>query len=113
MRKLALIPFVLSISACSVGFLKYDSLPVVQATVTHNATMDSVVSAGGQPDSKVSIKSINGTCLNYTLRKDGESMPFFVVFNKDKRVTNYGYVSCETAQKEGYKMPSEPMKQRF
>lgn len=113
MKKLTFIPLILSISACSVGFLKYDSLPVVQATVTQNATMSSVIAAGGKPDSKVSISSINGTCVNYTLRKDGESMPFFVVFNKDNRVTTYGYVSCETAQKEGYKMPSEPLKQLF
>lgn len=113
MNKLTLVPLILSVSACSVGFLKYDSLPIVQATLTQSATMNSVVAAGGQPDSIVAVSNIKGTCFNYTLRKEGETMPFFVVFNKDKRVTTYGYVTCETALKEGYNIPGEPMKQRF
>ncbi|MCP1120017.1 hypothetical protein [Robbsia andropogonis] len=105
----------LTLSGCS-GFeiFKYDSVPVVRAVLTAGATRASVVAAGGQPNSEVKVPQNGGVCLNYTLLTDkGATTPFFVVLTRDNRVANYGYVSCATALKDNYAMPSEGMKQVY
>jgi len=105
---------ILTLTGCSaLQVFSYDSLPVVRATVTQGATKSSVISAAGMPDSEILIKSNQNTCLNYTLRKDNKTTPFFIIVNSRNQVTNYGYVSCGTAIEEGHAAPTEPMKQRL
>ncbi|CNE35617.1 hypothetical protein QVN42_15670 [Yersinia nurmii] len=86
------------LSACGIGFFKYDSLPVVRATVfTTGATKQSVMNAGGPPDSMMITSKIRGSCLNYTLRKDGYTSPFFVALNRYDQVVEHGYMTCQEA----------------
>ncbi|MCT4706194.1 hypothetical protein MUA03_09805 [Enterobacteriaceae bacterium H16N7] len=95
---LALVPL---LSACSLSFMKFDNEPVVQAAYANGATKNKVIAAGGKPDSEVSIPEIKGTCLNYTLRKDGETMPFYIAFDKSGNRKHYGYISCQDARVKG------------
>lgn len=95
---LALVPL---LSACSVSFMKYDNEPVVQTTYANGATKSKVIAAGGKPDSEVSVPEINGTCVNYTLRKAGETMPFYAAFDSSGNRKHYGYISCQEARAKG------------
>lgn len=100
-------------SMSSLSFFQYDSLPVVNSTYKSGATKSSVIAAGGQPDSKINVGNNGNTCFNYTLRKNGSTSPFFVAFNKQDRVTNYGYETCQNAMSKGFASFKEPMKQVY
>lgn len=89
------------LTACSFSFMKFDNDPLVQATHASNATKRSVITAGGRPDSEMDIPEISGTCLNYTLKKDAERMPFYVAFDKNGNRKHYGYLSCQQARAKG------------
>lgn len=89
------------LSACSFSFLKFDNEPVVKATYAAGATKESIIAAGGKPESEVNVPEISGTCVNYTLRKDGETMPFYVAFDKSGKPTHYSYVTCAEAKRLG------------
>ncbi|MFG6655350.1 hypothetical protein ACG0Z5_12870 [Scandinavium sp. M-37] len=89
------------LSACSVSFMKFDNDPLVQATYATDATKSSVMAAGGKPDSEMAVPEINGTCINYTLKKDAESMPFYVAFDKNGKRKHYGYITCQQARAKG------------
>ncbi|MFP2240050.1 hypothetical protein ACLEX4_16195 [Pseudescherichia vulneris] len=89
------------LSACSVSFMKFDNDPLVQATYATDATKSSVMAAGGKPDSEMAVPEINGTCINYTLKKDAESMPFYVAFDKNGKRKHYGYITCQQARTKG------------
>lgn len=82
--------------------MKFDNDPLVQATYAPNATKSTVFAAGGKPDSEKNILEINGTCINYTLRKDAETMPFYVAFDKNGNKKHFGYISCQQARDRGY-----------
>lgn len=113
--------FVTSVAAASTlsgcgafEIFKYDSVPIVRAVLTAGATRTSVVAAGGLPNSELKVPQNGGVCLNYILVTDkGATTTFFVALTRDDRVANYGYVSCATALKENYAMPSESMKQVY
>ncbi|MFP2423863.1 hypothetical protein ACLEXA_20400 [Pseudescherichia vulneris] len=89
------------LSACSVSFMKFDNDPLVQATYATDATKSSVMAAGGKPDSEMAVPEINGTCINYMLKKDAESMPFYVAFDKNGKRKHYGYITCQQARAKG------------
>ncbi|MEZ2583244.1 hypothetical protein [Kluyvera intermedia] len=89
------------LSACSVSFMKFDNDPLVQATYASDATKKSVIAAGGKPDSEVNIPEINGVCVNYTLKKEAETMPFYIAFDKNGNRKQYGYISCQQARAKG------------
>lgn len=89
------------LSACSVSFMKFDNDPLVQATYASNATKDSVVAAGGKPASEITIPEMNGVCVNYTLKKHAETMPFYVAFDKNGSRKHYGYITCQQARAKG------------
>lgn len=93
-----IVPF---LTACSVGFIKFDNDPLVQATYAADATKSSVIAAGGKPDSEINVPEINGTCINYTLKKGEERMPFYVAFDKNGKRKHYGYISCQQARAKG------------
>ena len=96
-------PFIIVplLSACSFSFMKFDNDPLVQATYATNATKSSVIAAGGKPDSEMNVPEINGTCVNYTLKKDAERMPFYVAFDKNGNRKHYGYITCQQARAKG------------
>ncbi|UNK59601.1 hypothetical protein [Buttiauxella ferragutiae] len=96
-------PFIIVplLSACSFSFMKFDNYPLVQATYATNATKSSVIAAGGKPDSEMNVPEINGTCINYTLKKDAETMPFYVAFDENGNRKHYGYISCQQARAKG------------
>ncbi|MNB98858.1 DNA-binding transcriptional activator OsmE [compost metagenome] len=96
-------PFIIVplLSACSFSFMKFDNDPLVQATYATNATKSSVIAAGGKPDSEMNVPEINGTCINYTLKKDAETMPFYVAFDENGNRKHYGYISCHQARAKG------------
>ncbi|BDA92608.1 hypothetical protein LJU39_12135 [Citrobacter freundii] len=81
--------------------MKFDNDPLVQATYAPNATKSTVFAAGGKPDSEKNILEINGTCINYTLRKDAETMPFYMAFDKNGNKKHFGYISCQQARDRG------------
>ncbi|MDX6019811.1 hypothetical protein SIL08_05895 [Scandinavium sp. V105_16] len=89
------------LSACSMSFMKFDNDPLVQATYATDATKSSVMAAGGKPDSEMAVPEINGTCINYTLKQDAESMPFYVAFDKNGKRKHYGYITCQQARAKG------------
>ncbi|MDX6039957.1 hypothetical protein [Scandinavium lactucae] len=89
------------LSACSMSFMKFDNDPLVQATYATDATKSSVMAAGGKPDSEMVVPEINGTCINYTLKQDAESMPFYVAFDKNGKRKHYGYITCQQARAKG------------
>ncbi|EDH3425312.1 hypothetical protein GC931_21950 [Salmonella enterica] len=89
------------LSACSFSFMKFDNDPLVQATYAPGATKSSVVAAGGKAESEMSVPEIKGTCINYTLKKDAETMPFYMAFDKNGNRTHYGYISCQQARAKG------------
>ena len=89
------------LSACSFSFMKFDNEPVVQATYANGATKSTVIAAGGKPDSEMNVPEINGTCINYRLKKDTETMPFYVAFDKNGNRKHYGYISCQEARAKG------------
>lgn len=89
------------LSACSFSFMKFDNDPLVLATQADAATKDSVIAAGGKPDSAINVPEISGTCLNYTLKKETETMPFYVAFDKNGERKHYGYISCQQARANG------------
>jgi len=62
--------------------MMFDHTPRVQAVYAANATKESVISAGGNPDSGMKVPEIGGTCLNATRKKDAATMPFYVAFDK-------------------------------
>lgn len=89
------------LSSCSFSFMKFDNEPVVQATYANSATKSTVIAAGGEPDSEMNVPEINGTCINYRLKKDTETMPFYVAFDKNGNRKHYGYISCQEARAKG------------
>lgn len=89
------------LSACSFSFMKFDNEPVVQATYATGATKSSVIAAGGKPDSEMNVPEIGGTCINYTLKKEAETMPFYVAFDKNGNRKQFGYITCIEARSKG------------
>ncbi len=85
------------LSACSFSFMQYDNTPLVKATYNDHATKESVIAAGGKPDSELTL-SDRGTCLNYTLRNGSDSMPFYIAFDEHGKRNHYGYITCQSAQ---------------
>lgn len=86
------------LSACS--FMQYDNAPVVKAAYADHVTKSAVITAGGPPDSQLSLAN-SGTCLNYTLRNGSESTPFYIAFDKSGQRKHYGYITCQAAQRKG------------
>lgn len=113
MKKYALL-LCLGLAGCKgLEIFKYDSIPVVNSTYKHGATKSSVTAAGGNPLSTVKVPGSNNVCYNYLLKKDGSSSDFFVIFNSQDQVTNYGYTNCDDAIAKGNAKSTEQMKQRF
>lgn len=74
---------------------------MVQATYANSATKSTVIAAGGEPDIEMNVPEINGTCINYRLKKDTETTPFYIVFDKNGNRKHYGYISCQEARAKG------------
>lgn len=47
------------------------------------------------------VPEIGASRLNQTLKKDAQTMPFYVVFDNRENRQHYGYISCQQAKVRG------------
>lgn len=83
-------------------FMAFNDHPVVSQAGRIPATRQDMLSLAQQPGRITPIRGGRSQCFDYELESDGERMPYFVTFTDTGIVNNSGYMSCSTAQAEGY-----------
>ena len=113
MKKLLLLAPLLAVAGCSSLALVNTARqePVFRAAVQAGATKQSVIAAAGNPNSMYQVINGNGMCANYVFNKNGA--PFYVVFNKQDRVTSYGFESCADADAKAILRSDQPLQEIY
>jgi osmotically inducible lipoprotein OsmE len=79
-----------------VDFVTYRNEPLVKQ-VEKGMTMEQVRTVAGPPSTVVegTAGSVNGTCNNYILNRDGQQQAYYVSFSSAGLVDTKGFMTCE------------------
>ena len=102
-KKLLVAGGIAALAGCAgIGIIRtFGSEPLVLHSVEVGATRQSVMALGVPLQSTYSAKTGSGTCLNFTLQKDGQSMPYYVGLNSVDKVKAAGFSTCAEADSRG------------
>lgn len=63
--------------------------------VEDGMTKQQVLTIGGPPSTEIQRTDGAGTCNNYVLNRDGHEQVYFVTFDRNDRVEDKGFLTCE------------------
>lgn len=75
-------------------FYTYRDQPLVKQ-VEEGMGEKQVLTIGGPPSSSIPRKTNPGLCNNYVLNQDGHQQAYHVSFDRDGRVEEKGFMTCE------------------
>lgn len=105
--------YVLGLTGCKTlenasTLIAFSPDPVVTASSKAGATKQSVLAAGVKPTREQPTKNIKGTCLDFSLDKNGRSADYYVAVNSEERVVAFGFATCAEAESRNIIDNSKP-----